>query len=213
MIKINRRNDLLVAVSLLLAFLLWFVTFVVKPMNFWLMMSFNTLLLAAISLYCCKPLFYRPSIKDLIGGIFSGLLLYAVFWAGNELLIFLSGYMQLFENRAENISVIYANRRSLPSVLVALLLFFPIGFGEELYWRGCVQLYAAKKYNAGFAWAGTIVLYTSVHLCTGNLVLILAALTCGFYWGTLYRLTGRLWLVLFSHMIWDPLIFVIKPIV
>ena len=58
----------------------------------------------------------------------------------------------------------------------------------------------------------TALLYTAIHVPTGNPVLILAALTCGLFWGGFYRATGRLVPVLVSHMLWDPFIFVIMPI-
>jgi membrane protease YdiL (CAAX protease family) len=58
----------------------------------------------------------------------------------------------------------------------------------------------------------TILLYAGIHLPTKNPVLILAALTCGVFWGGLYWATGRLVPVLVSHMLWDPAIFVIFPI-
>lgn len=202
----------IVAASLLFAFLLWVITFVIKPINFWMMMSLNTLLLSAIALTAGKIKLARPSVAEIAGGILSAVLLYGLFQAGNQVLILFSQTVGIFDQRAEHISSIYASRQALPPAAVALLLFFPIGFGEELYWRGYVQYYSGKAVGTNIAWAGTIILYTAVHFCTGNPVLILAALVCGVYWGTLYRFSRSLWLVLISHMIWDPLIFVINPI-
>jgi hypothetical protein len=93
-----------------------------------------------------------------------------------------------------------------------LLLFFPIGFGEEIFWRGYVQRGFAEKWSGRRAFILTTLLYTAVHLPTGNTVLIAAALTCGLFWSGVYFATGRLLPVLISHMLWDPAIFIVWPI-
>ena len=84
--------------------------------------------------------------------------------------------------------------------------------GEEVYWRGFVQRYFSGKWGSTMAFLVTLILYTGVHLPTGNPVLILASFVCGAYWGALYCMSGSLVPVLISHMVWDPLIFIISPI-
>ena len=51
-----------------------------------------------------------------------------------------------------------------------------------------------------------------MHIPTENVMLVLAALTCGLFWGALYWKTGSIIPGLISHMVWDPLIFVLFPI-
>ncbi|MCX5878747.1 MAG: CPBP family intramembrane metalloprotease, partial [Deltaproteobacteria bacterium] len=68
------------------------------------------------------------------------------------------------------------------------------------------------RWSARSAVRLTTLLYTAIHLPTGTPVLILAALTCGLFWGGFYWATGSLVPVLVSHMLWDPFIFVILPI-
>lgn len=201
--------------GVILAFALWIVMFVIRPLNFWLMMSFSTCLLAAVSFIFGRPLFLREDLswKNILLGIVAAGALYAVFWIGNEALILLSGFLPtLIPDRAGNINAVYANRGVLSPLLVGILLFFPIGFGEEIFWRGFVQRRFSLKWSPLSAWLVTTLLYAAVHLPTGNPVLILAALTCGAFWGGLYAVTGRLVPVLVSHMVWDPVIFVIWPI-
>jgi len=201
--------------GLVLAFGLWFVMFVIRPLNFWLMMSFSTSLLAAISFVFGRPLFFREELtwKNILLGILAAAALYAVFRAGNEVLILISRFLPaLIPDRAGNINAVYANRGTLPPLVVGILLFFPIGFGEEIFWRGFVQRRFSLKWSPLCAWLVTTLLYAAVHLATGNPVLILAALTCGAFWGGLYAVTGTLVPVLISHMVWDPLIFVIWPV-
>jgi len=213
--KTDGTPDRWLYLGVFLAFVLWFVMFVARPLNFWLMMSFSTSLLAALSFIFGSPLLSREEMtwKNILLGLLSAALLYAVFWVGNQFLILVSGlFPSLIPDRAGNINAVYANRGVLSPVLVGTLLFFPIGFGEEVFWRGFVQRRFSVKWTPAAAWIVTTLLYAAVHLPTGNPVLILAALTCGAFWGGLYMATGTLVPVLVSHMIWDPVIFVIWPI-
>jgi membrane protease YdiL (CAAX protease family) len=201
--------------SILLAFALWAVMFVLRPLNFWLMLSFSTSLLGGISLTHVRPLLRREelTLKNFLLGFLMAGLLYAIFWLGNQFLIFFSMlFPYLLPDRSGNISSVYANLGSLPPALVGALLFFPIGFGEEIFWRGFVQRRLAERWNPAVGFALALLLYTGVHLPTGNPVLILAAFACGAFWGGLYWLTGSILPVLISHMLWDPAIFVIWPI-
>jgi membrane protease YdiL (CAAX protease family) len=188
--------------------------FVVRPFNFWLMMSFSTSLLAAVSFIFGKPFIsLREELtwENILLGILAAGVLYAVL--GNQGLILASRLAPtMIPDRAENLSAVYANRGMLSPLLVAILLFFPIGFGEEIFWRGFLQRRFSSEWTPLSAWIITTILYVGVHLATGNPVLILAAFTCGAFWGGLYMATGRLVPVIVSHMVWDPVIFVVWPI-
>lgn len=195
--------------TIIAAFIMWYLIFVVRPFDFWLMMGVATILLSCLAVAFGRPLFAKGdlSLKHLLIGVASAMFLYGVFWVGSEVLTVI-----MPSSRAEHLASIYANKGSLPPVAVALLLFFPIGFGEELFWRGYVQRQFALKYGKWIGLALATSIYVAVHLPTGNPVLLLAALACGLFWGGLYAWTGSLTAVLVSHMIWDPLIFVVRPI-
>ncbi|MBN1540681.1 CPBP family intramembrane metalloprotease [candidate division KSB1 bacterium] len=202
--------------AIALAFVLWAAMFVWRPCNFWLMMTLSTLLLSAIAFTLGRPLFQRPlpNVRDLLHGGVSAIVLYLIFAIGHRLLgLFALWLPDLFAGLETQIISVYADRGALPTTLVAALLFFPIGFGEELFWRGLVQKSFSRQHSAFAAFALTTLFYTAVHLVTGNPVLLLAAAVCGLFWGGLYWITGNLWIVVISHMIWDPLIFVWMPLV
>jgi membrane protease YdiL (CAAX protease family) len=204
-----------IIISIPLAIVLWYIMFVLKPFNFWLMMSFSTLLLSAITLksgdLTLKEL--KPNGRDWMLGIVSAAALYGIFFVGNELLIWVEKtFPALLPDRSQNLAGIYANRGSLSPLLVAGLLCFPIGFGEEFFWRGFVQRYFGRTGKRWTAFAITTAFYTAVHLSTGNPVLLLAALVCGLFWGGLYAWTDRLPAMIISHMLWDPFIFIVLPI-
>ncbi|MBP6941910.1 MAG: CPBP family intramembrane metalloprotease [Syntrophorhabdaceae bacterium] len=202
------------ALSVLLAFVLWHTTFMVRPFNFWLTMAFNTALLSAVSFASGKIPWRKGewSLRNTGIGILAAIALYGIFWLGHEMLILANAYAGLLPRRVENLNAIYASRAELPQYLIAILLFFPIGFGEEIYWRGFIQRLFQARWGKGAALLLTVVLYTGVHLSTGNPVLILAAFICGVYWSGLYWYTGSIVPVLISHMLWDPFIFIIAPI-
>jgi membrane protease YdiL (CAAX protease family) len=54
-------------------------------------------------------------------------------------------------------------------------------------------------------------LYTAVHVATGNMVLVLAALVCGIFWGWLYMRYKSMLINVVSHTVWDILVFLILP--
>lgn len=188
--------------------------FNIRPFNFWLMMTISTILLSAISFCFGGPSFRwgECTLNHVITGFAAAAVLYGIFWFGHHILVLINEYTGLLPQRAENLNAIYANKENVSPSLVGLLLFFPIGFGEEVYWRGFVQRYFQGRWGKRTAFLVTVVLYTGVHVPTANPVMILAALVCGVFWGGLYVCTGSLIPVLISHMVWDPFIFIMFPI-
>jgi len=194
---------------------LWYVMFVVRPFNFWLMMGLSTLFLTAIAFSVQPRLIDRNdlTLAQCALGAGSALVLYGIFWVGNHALVFFSQTIPgLVPPPGGDLAAIYANRGGLSPVWVGLLLVFPIGFGEEIYWRGLVQRYFGERLGGMRGFVVTTAIYVIVHVPTGNMVLLIAALTCGLFWGALYWRTGSIVLVLVSHMLWDPLVFVLAPI-
>jgi hypothetical protein len=174
------------------------------------MMAFSTSILYAISIIYNGDQLNREyfKINEILIGISSAVVLYFVFWLGK---IILDKY-GIIPNHNQNISSVYANKEVFPGWLVALLLFFPIGFGEEMFWRGYLQRLLSEKYSKWFGLLITVFFYTAVHIPTMNPVLVLASFIVGIYWGLIFLWRGNIIAVVISHMIWDPFIFVIFPI-
>lgn len=192
----------------MLAFVLWYVMFVRPPLNFWLLMSISTSVLAIISLMLRFPPIEPEELnwKHFWIGALSAIVLYIVFIVGNRVSgLFIPG-------KASQLAEIYNRRQSLPYSIVAMLLFFPISVGEELFWRGLVQRVATIRWGWRNGFLFTVFFYTAVHVVTGNIVLIEAAFVCGFFWGLLYWRTNSIVPCLISHMLWDPLVMVLLPI-
>jgi len=182
------------------------------PLDFWAWLAMNITLVVPLSFAIDRG--YGRRLKEDIGtgflrkvgiGVVSAMALYAVFAAGR------AAALDLFPSAAADIGNVYALRSGVPLLRVVLLIVFLIGPGEELFWRGFFQenAGAGTGRTAGFILAS--LLYTSVHLASGNIMLILAAAVCGVFWGWLYLRFRSPLLNGVSHTVWDLLVFVILP--
>jgi uncharacterized protein len=199
----------------LLAVTMFSVMFVFRQIgwfDFWYWMSSNLIIILLIAfaadkenLKLLKSDFQHSPGKKVLLGFGFALLLYVVFYLGNIAVRF------VLEAAGEGIEQVYDFKQEAPDWRIGLLMLLIIGPGEELFWRGFLQrrLQVHVGINAGF-FAATV-LYTAVHLFTGNPVLVLAALTCGLFWGWLYKKYGSMIINIVSHTVWDILVFIILP--
>ena len=197
--------------GVILAFILWYLMFVVKPIgNFWIMMVISTSLLSVISIFNYRNQLNIKNFnyKEILIGISSAVLLYIVFFAGKNLL----DIFKIIPNHQQNISNVYASKGMLPSWTIAAFLFFPVGFGEEIFWRGYLQRLMSEKYGNTKSFLLTTFFYTAIHIPTLNPVLILAAFLVGIFWGLMFIWrNNNIVAPMISHMVWDPVIFIILP--
>jgi hypothetical protein len=195
------------ALSLILAAVLWILVFLVRPFNFWAMMSLATLTLLIISLAINRPRIpFDLSASRIVLGLITALLLYGLFFAGFQV-------TKIIPVFSEGVSEVYELRASAPPSLIALLLVIPIAPGEEVYWRGLIQRRFAEEWGSTAGFISATAAYALVHLPTMNPPLVLTAFIGGLVWGYLYKFTGSLIPGAFSHVIFDLLIFVIAPLV
>jgi membrane protease YdiL (CAAX protease family) len=97
-------------------------------------------------------------------------------------------------------------------VFIFLLLFFITSPGEEIFWRGFLQDRLMKKWGTLSGYLITTTIYAGVHIFSLNLVLILAALVAGAFWGFLYLWKRDLLIQITSHSFWSAVIFAVAPI-
>ena len=211
--KWDERGTLFAA--FLLALALWWAIFVLRPAPFWWLLTGATSLLGTLAVVCGRPLFAPGERwwRSVALGAVSAVVLYSVFWIG-KFLLFTGAHLfpSFFPDSSTWIASVYADRGAMPSAVLALLLAFPIGCGEELFWRGWFQRRAMSRFGRLSGLVATTLAYTLIHVPTGNPVLLIAALVCGCFWGGLYAWTGSLAVVMVSHLLWDPLIFVLLPL-
>jgi len=204
--NIFRGILLLAAVLFLLLFLL-----AGENINFWDFLAINNVILC--SLVFCFDKEYLPSIKEDISaniiqkillGIGSAAVLYVVFYIGNIIA------PMIIPGAGENILSIYDFKSDQSFIKIALLVIFISGPGEEIFWRGFVQRHLQKKgLILGFVLA--TVIYSAVHISSFNIMLILAALVCGGFWGLLYLWKRSIVINMISHAVWVLAAFIFFP--
>lgn len=197
------------AAAIVIAFLLWFVMFsqwTAPHLNFWWAMTFSACILIVLS----RGERIVPSARNLAGGLLGiliAIVLWCAFWVGDKL------SQELFTFARPQVDSIYQMKDGTPSWLIALLLLFIIGPAEELFWRGYVQRTLTQRWTANAGFVVTTLIYTAVHLPSMNFMLIMAAFTCGFCWGLLYRLFPQHFpAIVLSHALWDAAAFVWFPL-
>jgi membrane protease YdiL (CAAX protease family) len=183
------------------------------PVDFWWWISADLAILMALAFFHDKS--HWPMImKDLregcakkvvIGGL-SGLVLFLIFLAGDGL------SHLIFPFAAEGIGRIYSFKQGASVSRIALLIVFLIGPGEEAFWRGFLQRHWTARMGKFRGWIAAAAFYAAVHLGSGNIMLVLAALVCGLYWGALYARYRSVLLVAVSHTLWDILIVLVFPL-
>ncbi len=180
--------------------------------DFWYWMSFNLLLLLGVIFFTDSS--YRSQLRGFFAGrtafnIFMGfasaLLLFAVFQAGNII------SRSLFDFAGTGIDSIYRFKGEASHLRIAMLMLLVIGPGEELLWRGYFQKRFEDKLGSWKGYIAAALFYAAVHVATLNIMLILAALTCGLFWGFLYMRYKSLFMICLSHTIWDIAVFIVFP--
>ena len=199
----------------LFAALLFVVMFIFKQIggfDFWYWMSSNLLVLLSLVFILDRSNGTEIS-KDLGKGVFrkiligiiAALLLFAVFYVGNILI------RMIFERAGEGIQGVYSFKQEASPMRIGLLMLLIIGPGEELFWRGYLQRRLGLKYGKITGFILATALYTVVHIATGNMVLVLAALICGVFWGWLYMRYKSMTINVVSHTVWDIGVFLLLP--
>ncbi|NCD31944.1 MAG: CPBP family intramembrane metalloprotease [Spartobacteria bacterium] len=180
--------------------------------DFWWTMSASIVLCITLAAFTDKT--YIPRVQNdlrqhtlikITAGILSALLLYAVFWIGGQLLT------SIIPTSANSIAHVYDFKTGASGLRIATLMTLIIGPGEELVWRCGLQERLTPTSGKLLAACLTILLYTGVHLVSGNPVLVLAALVCGTFWGGLYMIFRSPLLNMISHTLWDLLVFLVIP--
>ena len=194
---------------LLLAASFWFLMFfpyLGLNFNFWLVMSCASLTLTVLAIVLGGKPDIHVSWQELLLGVGIAVVLWFVFWTGDKV------SQLLFDFARPQVDLIYGIKGGTPPTVIALLLLFIIGPGEEIFWRGYIQRRLSERWspNVGFLLATTA--YTLIHVASLNFMLVMAAMVCGFLWGGLFRLFPKHFTaIVISHALWDAAAFVWFP--
>ncbi len=198
------RSDGLLG-GLLLAVAGWALTFGTARGNFWIKIGIAVAAVAAWAIAKERPRL-RFSFPSIAWGVGSAAVLYGIFVVGNAL-------ARLVVPGAEGqVGGIYGLGDGSSRVLVALLLFFVTGPGEELFWRAFFQERLQRRWGRWPGYLAATAVYAGVHVFSRNPMLILAALTAGAFWGLLYLWKRDLTALIVSHSLWSAVIFAVAPV-
>lgn len=198
----KRYTGAVVGVSL--SFILWYLVFLTEFLwSFWFRVTLASVLLTLYAHFIGDANLRGVSLgrEDIINGLGSGIALYG---------LFLIGFNVFRSLVAGGASDVYLFRSEMPLFVPATLLLVT-SFCEEFFWRHYVQVSLSQRYGLKGILL-TASLYAAIHLPTMNLPLTAAAFIAGLAWCLLYKHTGSLWLVVFSHIAWTELIFVFLPL-
>ena len=189
-----------------------FITRGIGPFDFWWWMS-TALLILILTAALFDTEYMRGVMADIAGhwlrktllGLAAALALYIIFALGNQI----SRLILDFAGRG--IDAVYGFRGGASSLRIALLMAIVIGPGEELFWRVFLQGRLSRQLGDWKGFAAATALYTAVHLASGNLMLVLAAMVCGIFWGFLYLRFRSPLINMVSHTVWDIAVFIVFP--
>lgn len=204
----NAPGQRLVLPTVALACALWFFTFSLGWLNFWVKISLSAGVLAALAsaagtLGSNRLAFDKTAVFQ---GVLSAALLYAVFWLGYEI------SSLIFPFAPEQVGAIYGKGEGVPRPVVLLLLLAVTGPCEEIYWRGYLQRSLMDRRGPVQGWLLATAIYAGVHLFSLNFMLVGAAAVGGAFWGLLYLRLGRLDSLIVCHSLWSAFIFAVAPV-
>ena len=182
------------------------------PLDFWTWLAANIVIVVALGFVLDRG-YARRLAEDLRSDVFQKILiglasaaaLYAVFAVGRIVAL------RIFPFAAAGIGSVYALKEGTSILRIGLLIGLVIGPGEELFWRGFFQERVGATTKAGIGFVLTALLYTAVHLASGNIILVVAAGVCAVFWGWLYLSFRSPLMNIISHTVWDLLVFVLLP--
>lgn len=200
----NRYFDLRLITGFIISHALMYFTFYDREI-FWYIFTGSLLFLITYAMFQEAVDDEASFFKYLSIGTVSGLILYLVFWMGIQA-------FDLFNLPFGN-SVNKLYRWFAPELfwqyLALILVAAP---GEELFWRGFVQKRLLNYFGPLMSIFIAALLYASVHIYSGTLILMLAAFLSGLMWGALYLWKRSMPLVIVSHIVFDIMIFIILPL-
>ena len=195
--------------SLFVAAALWFAMFspwTAPHLDFWCAMTASALILTTLAIWQGGRPQLRCSVSELLLGAGIAVVLWLSFWAGDKV------SQWLFAFARPQVDLIYDMKSGASPTLIGLALLFIIGPAEEIFWRGFVQRTLTARFSATRAFVFTTLVYTLIHVPSGNFMLVMAAMTCGIAWGGLYRLFPQHFTaIVLSHALWDAAAFVWFP--
>jgi hypothetical protein len=119
--------------------------------------------------------------------------------------------VRIFDFAGADITQVYRTDSQAPRFLIGALLLFLVGPLEEVYWRGFIQRRLQVFLGPLVGYCVAALAYALVHVFAFNLMLFMAALVAGCFWGAMFKKYRSLWPGMISHALWDVMIFILLP--
>lgn len=194
-----------IAGALALAVAGWAFIFGLAWGSFWVKLGLTATTVALYALAFERPRL-RLSAASVALGVVSAALLYAVFYLGNALAPY------VVPGAGSQVGGIYDLGVGASRVAVFFLLLLVTGPAEEIFWRGFLQKRLMGRLGPLAGYAAATLVYGGVHAFSGNLMLILAALVAGAWWGAQYLWRRDMTALIVSHSLWSAVIFAVAPV-
>ncbi|MBC1494248.1 CPBP family intramembrane metalloprotease [Listeria welshimeri] len=143
--------------------------------------------------------------KGILPGIFSGIVLYIIFYIGAFILKVMPGGL---DNSVEAAF----NKYSTDSLIIWSLLIIAIIPGEEIFWRGFVLKRLNQYFNHWFSNIFAAVLCMVMMLPSGNFAAIIGIFVASLVWNVMYSYRPSLLMVYLSHLTFAFLLLAALPI-
>ncbi|MBC1354578.1 CPBP family intramembrane metalloprotease [Listeria welshimeri] len=143
--------------------------------------------------------------KGILPGVFSGIVLYIIFYIGAFILKVMPGGL---DNSVEAAF----NKYSTNSLIIWSLLIIAIIPGEEIFWRGFVLKRLNQYFNHWFSNIFASVLCMVMMLPSGNFAAIIGIFVASLVWNVMYSYRPSLLMVYLSHLTFAFLLLAALPI-
>lgn len=144
-------------------------------------------------------------VKGILPGIFSGIVLYIIFYIGAFIIKVMPGGL---ENSVEAAF----NKYSTHSLIIWLLLIVAIIPGEEIFWHGFVLKRLNHYFNPWFSNVFAALLCMVMMFPSGNFAAIIGIFVASLVWNIMYSYRPSLLMLYLSHLTFAFLLLAALPI-
>ncbi|EAC3746209.1 CPBP family intramembrane metalloprotease [Listeria monocytogenes] len=175
------------------------------PRVFWYLYGAGMLFLLSFVIFNDDLKKEYSFVRGILPGIFSGIVLYIIFYIGAFIIKVMPGGL---ENSVEAAF----NKYSTHSLIIWLLLIVAIIPGEEIFWRGFVLKRLNQYFNPWFSNVFAALLCMVMMFPSGNFAAIIGIFVASLVWNIMYSYRPSLLMLYLSHLTFAFLLLAALPI-
>ncbi|MBC1424463.1 CPBP family intramembrane glutamic endopeptidase [Listeria seeligeri] len=198
------KIDYKLVVGLILCALLVILTYQF-PRVFWYLYGAGMLFLLSFVIFNDDLKKEYSFSKGILPGIFSGIVLYIVFYIGAFILKVMPGSL-------ENSVAAAFDKYATDSWVIWLLMIVAIIPGEEIFWRGFVLKRLNNYFNPWFSNIFAALICMVMMFPSGNFAAIIGIFVASLVWNIMYSYRPSLLMVYMSHLTFAFILLAALPI-